>query len=130
MLHVFLDRHILNLYFYILSSVACHFTFDSQQLKTETQSRCEVYPLIKVPVLFKNPLCVKFRITKDWSPFCLLDSKRACYKKYSLKDNIEIYIIKNSQMLFSKAKTTKASGQLRHGKMQPAKLARVLLWMS
>lgn len=55
MLHVFLDRHILNLYFYILSSVTCHFTSDSQQLKTEAQSQCEVYPLIKVPVPFKNP---------------------------------------------------------------------------
>lgn len=51
-------------------------------------------------------------------------------QKYSLKDNIEIYIIKNSEMFFSKAKTTKASGQSGHGKMQPAKLARVLLWMS
>lgn len=80
MLRVFLDHHILNLYFYILSSVACHFTFDSQQLKTETPSGCEVYPLIKVPVLFKKPLSVKFRITKDWNPFCLLDSKGACYK--------------------------------------------------
>lgn len=43
--------------------------------------------------------------------------------KYFLQDNIEIYIIKNSKILFSKAETTRASGQSRQGKMQPAKLA-------
>lgn len=36
MLHVFLDHHVLKLYPYILSSVACPFVFASQQRKTET----------------------------------------------------------------------------------------------
>lgn len=45
-------------------------------------------------------------------------------QKYSLKDNIEIYIIKNSKMLFSKAKTTEP--QASRGEKQPAELARVL----
>jgi hypothetical protein len=76
-----------------------------------------------VPVFFKKSFVCEVWYYKRLELLLPFKIVRKYVAKNFFKDNVAIYIIKNPKMLLLKAENTKAPGQSRWDKMQPAKLA-------